>query len=141
MRIFSRVALKDLGWPEFFPGYFRRFQRFFGHCSRLFSSRSAAPGHFSIISIVRCSNGEAAWYINHLDADVLVDPPVEMELAQGKMSVSRVWCKNCTRVVGWKFIECLSGGKNAHHCGRWGILEGRVKKVKLPEGKYFRNKT
>ena len=87
------------------------------------------------------SNGEAAWYINHLDADVLVDPPVEMELAQGKMSVSRVWCKNCTRVVGWKFIECLSGGKNAHHCGRWGILEGRVKKVKLPEGKYFRNKT
>jgi len=87
------------------------------------------------------SKGEAAWYINNLDADVLVDPPVEMELAQGKMSVSRVWCKNCFRVVGWKFVKCLEGGKNAHHCGRWGILEGRVKKGKLPEGKYIRNKT
>ncbi|KAL4540101.1 hypothetical protein Ndes2437B_g01566 [Nannochloris sp. 'desiccata'] len=87
------------------------------------------------------SNGEAAWYINHIDADVLVDPPVEMELAQGKMSVSRIWCSNCIRVVGWKFIECLESGKNAHHCGRWGILEGRVKKSKLPDGKYIRNKT
>jgi hypothetical protein len=86
------------------------------------------------------SNGEPAWYINHLDAPVLVDQPVEMNLAQGKMTVSRVWCKRCTRVIGWKFIECLENGNNIHHCGRWGILEGRVKAGRLPEGKYIRKK-
>jgi hypothetical protein len=96
-------------------------------------STSAAAGE--------ASNGEAAWYINHLDADVLVDSPAEMELAQGKLTVSRVWCRSCTRVIGWKFIECLEDGKNIHHCGRWGILEGRVKKVSLPpQGKYNRNR-
>jgi hypothetical protein len=88
------------------------------------------------------SNGEPAWYINHIDADVIVDPPVEMDLAQGKMMVSRVWCPRCQRVIGWKFVECLSenGKKNIHYCGRWGVLEGRVKKVRLPEGKYIRKK-
>lgn len=79
-------------------------------------------------------SGEPAWYINHVEVNLIEESLEEMDLAQGRMKVARVWCPGCQRVLGWRFKECLEGGRNAHHCGRVGVLLNRVKEEPLRQG-------